>query len=145
MTTLTPLCLEDLNAEFEAIGEAISELEDRLRETTPPLSLEVTLPSSMALTRRMLSAFGRYRGKVIPVAEDADLLAVFKAFVKADPSLNTVRDNVRELVYYKNCIEMDRRDALPEAAHCAAVRTVRHIHLYLCTRLIQAERHTTSL
>lgn len=141
MTTLSTISMEDLLDAFEAIDEAISELEADL-DAASAGAVDETLPPCMALTRRMLTAFGRYRGRAMPADEDTDLLEVFKAFVKGDPTLNTVRDNVRELVYYRNCIDMDRRDALPEAAHRTAVRTVRHIYLYLRTRLIQEERQS---
>lgn len=135
--------LEELIEEFEAIDEAIAELEAALQsdsEAGGP-ELDTSLPVCMDLTRRLLVAFGCYHGRPIPVGEP-DLLAVLKAFVKGDPSLNAVRDNVRELVYYRNCIDMDRRDALPKAAERTAVRTVRHIYLYLRTRLIQEERQS---
>lgn len=142
MTTLAPISMEDLLDEFEAIDEAISALEDRLREEESVPALDAILPESMMLTRRLLTAFGCYQDKAMPGEEETDLLEVFKAFVKGNPSLNAVRDNVRELVYYRNCIDMDRRDALPEAAYRTAVRTVRHIYLYLRTRLIQEERQS---
>lgn len=142
MTTLAPISMEDLLDEFETIDEAISELEDRLREEDSTATLDAILPACMTLTRRLLTAFGRYQDKAMPGEKETDLLEVFKAFVKGNPSLNAVRDNVRELVYYRNCIDMDRRDALPEAACRTAVRTLRHIYLYLRTRLIQEERQS---
>ncbi|MEJ2509217.1 MAG: hypothetical protein P8009_07035 [Gammaproteobacteria bacterium] len=133
--------LEELLEEFETIDEAIAELEAALEPGAAGAAptLDESLPVCMDLTRQLLVAFGRHHGKPMPV-DEPDLLAVLKAFVKGDPSLNAVRDNVRELVYYRNCIDMDRRDALPGAAERTAVRTVRHIYLYLRTRLIQEER-----
>lgn len=133
--------MEALLEEFEDIDEAIAELETGLADAsrTGAPALDALLPACMELTRRLLVAFGRAHGKPMPI-DEPDLLALLKAFVKGDPSLNAVRDNVRELVYYRNCIDMDRRDALPKAAERSAVRTVRHIYLYLRTRLIQEER-----
>jgi len=49
--------------------------------------------------------------KTLPDQAD-DLLDVFKALVKSDPSWNTIRDNCRELVYYHNCIAMERLGCL---------------------------------
>jgi len=63
-----------------------------------------------------------------------DLLALWKVAVKKNPSLNTIRDNCRELIFYYNCVDMDRRDALPENAQKQAIRTARHVYLYLRTR-----------
>jgi hypothetical protein len=60
--------------------------------------------------------------------------------VKGDPSLNAVRDNVRELVYYRNCLAMERREALPPVPDRMAVRTARHIYLYLRSRCEQDGR-----
>lgn len=131
---------EELLEEFEDIDEAVGALEEGLHAVPMP-TIDNALPTCMRLTHRMLDAYGRYRGCEMP-GDDADLLDVLKGFVKGDPSLNAVRDNVRELVYYRNCIDMDRREALPASPEKAAVRTVRHIYLYLRTRLLQEERRT---
>lgn len=129
--------LEEIAERFEAFDEEISELEGQMADGAE-LSLEPTLERAMAIVRAMLNAFGEHRGREMPETED--LLETFKAFVKGDPSLNAVRDNVRELVYYGNCIAMDRRDALPAKPERMAVRTARHIYLYLRTRLITESR-----
>jgi hypothetical protein len=55
---------------------------------------------------------------------------------RADPSWNAVRDNLRELVYYRNCLAEGRNDALPPAAAKMAIRTARHLHLYFTTRCL---------
>jgi hypothetical protein len=57
--------------------------------------------------------------------------------VKGDPTWTTIRDNCRELVYYRNCLDLGRADALPGAPEKMAVRTLRHIYLYMRTRCIQ--------
>jgi hypothetical protein len=94
----------------------------------------------MALTKQLIIAYIIDVGeKEIPAA-DADLLDVFKALVKSDPSWNTIRDNCRELVYYYNCITMDRADALPEYPEKMAVRTLRHLYLFMKTRCMREER-----
>jgi hypothetical protein len=62
--------------------------------------------------------------------------------VKGDPSWNAIRDNCRELVYYRNCIQLDRRDALPPAASRMAVRIARHVFLYMSTRCQREGRLT---
>jgi hypothetical protein len=71
---------------------------------------------------------------------DADVLEVWKALVKGDPSWNAIRDNCRELVYYRNCLALGRADALPQAPHRMAVRTARHIFLYVRSRAQRAGR-----
>jgi len=81
--------------------------------------------------------YGRCVGKL--VVADEDVLITFKRFVKGDPSLNAVRDNIRELVYYQNCITVNCLDSLPKVPAKMAVRTVRHIYLYLRSRVEQAQ------
>lgn len=132
---------EDRNArlrdEFERIDEVIEALEARIATEESP-GLAPILAETAGLTRDLMGAYAQHAGKTIP--ETDDLLAVFKAFVKGDPSLNAVRDNVRELVYYQNCLAMDREDALPIAPARMAVRTTRHIYLYLHSRSEQERR-----
>ncbi|QKT04564.1 hypothetical protein HUS23_12475 [Ectothiorhodospiraceae bacterium 2226] len=128
---------ERLAERFEELDARISGLEAQLTESTE-LSIDQTLPEASAIARDLLRAYAEHGGKDMPDTDD--LLETQKAFVKGDPSLNAVRDNVRELVYYRNCIDMDRRDALPKAAERMAVRTARHIYLYLRTRAAQEGR-----
>jgi len=125
---------ERLTAEFDAVDQAIEELEQSLQEQGG-LPLSETVDRTTALMRRLLTAYAEHHGKPMPVSDD--LLDVFKAFVKGDPSLNAVRDNLRELVYYRNCLDMDRRDALPRTPDRMAVRTARHVYLYLRSRIEQ--------
>lgn len=128
---------DEILERFEAVDEEIAELEAQM-SSGAELPLEATLERSMGIVRGMLNAFGRHRGQEMP--DTQDLLETFKAFVKSEPSLNAVRDNVRELVFYRNCVDMDRRDALPAKPERMAVRTARHIYLYLRTRLITESR-----
>jgi len=124
-----------LSERLEALDHRLAELEASLAANP---TLEATLPESMAIAGALLRAYAEHAGRVMPVTDD--LLATFKAFVKGDPSLNTVRDNLRELVFYRNCLDRARPDALPPAAAKMAVRTARHIYLYLRGRCEQEGR-----
>ncbi|MHB8347339.1 MAG: hypothetical protein ACYDHM_09165 [Acidiferrobacterales bacterium] len=125
-----------LNQVFEQVDGRLRGLEHALRERgTLPLSS--TVDESLDLTRMLLR--GHIAGRAIDDPGD-DVLALFRAFVKGDPSLNAVRDNIRELVYYRNCIDLKREDALPVRPDAMAVRTVRHIYLYLRSRSEQEMR-----
>jgi hypothetical protein len=74
--------------------------------------------------------------KALP-APETDVLEVWRSLVKGDPSWNAIRDNCRELVFYRNCLADGRRDALPPAPHRMAVRTARHVCLYVRTRALR--------
>lgn len=130
------------NAEaVEALFETLAGQERRIAgleaevNADPDRDPAPLLAPCMAIIETLLRAYAAVEGKSLP--ENADLLAVQKAFVKGDPSLNAVRDNVRELIYYQNCLTTDRRDALPRRAGRMAVRTTRHIALYLRSRAEQ--------
>lgn len=60
--------------------------------------------------------------------------------VKMEWSWNGIRDNCRELVYECNCISMGWEDALPATAEKMAVRTARHVYLYMKTRCVREGR-----
>ena len=124
------------------LGGRLQELDERLVRLEASLAsdatLEDTLPESVDIARKLLRAHAEHAGKVMPLTND--LLACFKAFVKGDPSLNAVRDNIRELVFYRNCLDGNRRDALPVSAEKMAVRTARHVYLYLLSRCEQEGR-----
>lgn len=128
---------ERLSQAFVRLDERLLRLERQLLEQGG-LPLEPALNESADIVRELLSSYGRHAGKEMPDSDD--LLDVFKAFVHGDPSLNAVRDNVRELVYYYNCLSMDRADALPKAPERMAVRMARHIYLYLRSRSEQEGR-----
>ena len=96
-------------------------------------ALETVLEPAIALVARILRARLDADGKPAP-AYDADVLDVWRALVKGDPSWNAIRDNCRELVFYRNCVALGRTDALPPAPHRMAVRTARHILLYVQSR-----------
>jgi hypothetical protein len=104
------------------------------------LPLADTVDAAIALTQRLVTVYVAAAGQKTPPHEDADFLEVFKVLVKGDPTWNAIRDNCRELVYYRNCINMGRRDALPKVPEKMAVRTARHVYLYIKTRCIREGR-----
>jgi len=126
-----------LTAIFDDLDQRINALEAAVRAGDPP-PLPGLLDEASGVMQGLLAAYGEHAGKTIPDSED--LLEVLKAFVKGDPSLNAVRDNVRELVFYRNCLDMDRTDALPEQPQRMAVHTLRHVYLYLYSRCEQEQR-----
>ncbi len=122
-----------LAATLNAVDGEVSALEIRLNEGGE-LPLDATVDAAQALVKRMLIAYlGSATDKPAP-QEAEDLLAVWKALVKGDPSWNAIRDNCRELVYYRNCLDAGRLDALPRAPAKMAVRTLRHLHLFIKSR-----------
>lgn len=124
---------------FEQVDEQIIDLERILNERKS-LALPGTVEQGMQLIKQLIIAYIVDVGeKDIPSADD-DLLEVFKALIKGDPSWNTIRDNCRELVYYHNCITMDRCDALPQHPERMAVRTLRHVYLFMKTRCMREAR-----
>lgn len=126
-----------LRSHLDALDARIAALEVRAR-AQPPARLEELLAEGMDVVAGLLRAYAEHAGKPVPVG--GDLLELFKAFVKGDPSLNAVRDNVRELVYYRNCLDLGRLDALPPAPQRMLAHTARHIYLYLRSRSEQEHR-----
>ena len=126
-----------LAQELAALDERIAGLESALRAGALG-PLDEVLGQGTGIMNGLLRAYAGHAGKPMPVSDD--LLEVFKAFVKGDPSLNAVRDNVRELVFYANCLAEGRPDALPKAPEAMVVRTLRHVYLYLRTRCAQEHR-----
>lgn len=118
---------------FDLQDQAISAIEDRVAAGE---SVDVLIADAIDQSRQLLAAYSAAHGRVLP--EEQDILELFRYFVKGDPSLNAVRDNIRELVYYQNCLAADRQDALPNAPARMVVHTVRHLYLYLHSRLEQA-------
>jgi hypothetical protein len=103
------------------------------------LPLAATVDAVIAVVRRLVEAYVSAAGKTVPAAE-TDVLELFKVLVKGEPTWNAIRDNCRELVYYRNCINMGREDALPKVPEKMAVRTARHVYLYIKTRCIREQR-----
>jgi hypothetical protein len=119
-----------LDETLDRIEQDIAALEAVARERE---ALGEVLEPAIALVVRTLRARLAADGRPAP-AEDADVLDVWRALVKGDPTWNAIRDNCRELVFYRNCLALGRADALPPAPHRMAVRTVRHIFLYVRSR-----------
>jgi hypothetical protein len=127
-----PLVFAEVDAALSASEAAITRGE--------ALPLIETIDTAITLTRRLVTAYLVAGGQKSPPDEDAEFLDVFKVLVKGDPTWNAIRDNCRELVYYRNCINMGRRDALPKVPEKMAVRTARHVYLYIKTRCIREGR-----
>lgn len=125
-----------LAREFTAVDGELSALE-QCTAGSHALTLASTVKQAASLVQRLLTAYVVDAGRKAAPGTDADLLATFKVLVKGEPTWNAIRDNCRELVYYGNCINMGREDALPAAAEKMAVRTARHIFLYVRTRCIR--------
>lgn len=125
-----------LEQEFADVNTALASLEQRLA-AGEPLVLPPTVEASISLARRLIVARIAADGSKAVPAADADILDAFKTLVKGDPTWTAIRDNLRELVYYRNCIEMGRDDALPAAPEKMAVRTARHVYLYMRTRCVR--------
>jgi hypothetical protein len=124
--------LERINAEIEAWERRLAAGEPGALEP----ALEAATGAALALVRAYLAAEG---SKPVP-AGDADLLEAFKLLVKGDPTWNAIRDNLRELVYYRNCLALGRADALPAVPEKMAIRLARHVYLYLRTRCVKEGR-----
>lgn len=136
---------QELAQVFTEIDGRIRALEARIARgeaLDPGATVDETLSLAKSLMRahradRLGPHHANSRGSSQAGSDDA--LEVFKAFVKGEPSLNAIRDNVRELVYYRNCLDQGRLDALPPKPAVMAVRTLRHIYLYLRSRALQVQ------
>ncbi|HSO08092.1 MAG TPA: hypothetical protein VLW45_12695 [Pelomicrobium sp.] len=128
-----------LSATFDRVDAELADLERALAAEPPP-PLAATVERATALVRELIVAYLADEGKKAPPPADADILDVWKVLVKGEPYWNTIRDNLRELVYYRNCIELNRTDALPVVPEKMAVRTARHVYLFIRTRCIREGR-----
>jgi len=124
---------------FAGADARLKLLEERIKlEETVPLA--GTVEQAITLIHNLIAAYLVEEGKKPIPDSAADLLEVLKVLVKGEPSWHAIRDNCRELVYYRNCINMQRRDALPPVPEKMAVRTARHVYLYIRTRCIREGR-----
>lgn len=121
---------------FQKVDQEVRASELRIQQGAV-LELAATVDQAIAWVTELMAAYTEDRTGEAIAADGADVLEIFKRFVKGDPSLNAVRDNIRELVYYRNCLAAAREDALPAKPANMAVRTARHIYLYLRTRLLK--------
>ncbi|WP_455385207.1 hypothetical protein [Acidihalobacter prosperus] len=129
---------QHLAAEFSVLDERISALEGAVKRGGAAADLPALVEEAIEIVNGLMGAYATHAGKPMPVSGDP--LEIFKAFVKGDPSLNAIRDNVRELVYYRNCLAADRADALPTNPALMTAHTARHVYLYLRTRCTQEGR-----
>ena len=129
----------ELQQAFETVDEQIRGYEIAVNAGEQP-DLAGLVEHAGQLVKKLMVAYIQDVGEAAPPGPDDDLLESFKILVKGDPSWNTIRDNCRELVYYQNCLSMDRADALPVQPHKMAVRTLRHIFLFMKTRCMRESR-----
>jgi len=131
--------MDSLAQRYERLDADLLALESELAATRID-DLPRLLASSIAIVTELMRAYiAAEGGKPVP-EPDTDILDVWKILVKGDPTWNAVRDNCRELVYYRNCLAENRADALPAAPQKMAVRTARHIYLYIRTRCLREGR-----
>lgn len=116
---------------FARVDARIADWEHRLGAGSPA-ALAPVVEGAIGAARELIDAVLAARGKAPP--PDADLLEAFKLLARGTPSWNAIRDNLRELVYYRNCIAQGRRDALPAHPARMALRTARHVYLYMKSR-----------
>lgn len=129
-----------LRRTFDETDAELKGLEQRIARGEK-LPLAEAVERAIGILKRLIAAYiaDERKNKAVPNPA-ADLLDVFKSLVKGEPSWNAIRDNCRELVYYRNCIESGREDALPRVPEKMAVRTARHVYLYIRTRCIREGR-----
>ncbi|MBI4195186.1 MAG: hypothetical protein HY526_08915 [Betaproteobacteria bacterium] len=131
--------VSQIESVFLKVDGELAALEARIARGEA-LPLAPTVDAAIGLIRQLLIAYIDEEGKKRVPEAGAEILDVFKAFVRGDPTWNAMRDNCRELVYYRNCINMGREDALPRLPDKMAVRTARHVYLYMKTRCIREGR-----
>lgn len=120
--------------------EALDRLGDRVAAWERRIAAGEDLPLAGAVDDAIAIAAALIAVRVPEAVSEPHVLEAFRLLARADPSWNAVRDNLRELVYYRNCLAAGREDALPPAAAKMAVRTARHLHLYFSTRCEQERR-----
>jgi len=131
--------MDSFATQFERYDGRLLALENRLAASTVQDLPELLAPSIGIVTGLMRAYIEAEGTKPVP-EETTDILDVWKVLVKGDPTWNAIRDNCRELVYYRNCLAESRGDALPAAPQKMAVRTARHIYLYIRTRCLREGR-----
>jgi len=121
-----------LTRTFARVDARIADWERRLDDDAPA-ALEPVVEGAIGAARELIDAVLAASGRGAP-PPGADLLDAFKLLARGSPSWNAIRDNLRELVYYRNCIAQGRRDALPAHPARMALRTARHVYLYMKSR-----------
>ena len=115
--TLALARLDEAQAQIEALGRHSADQDFSAR-----------VDQGLQIARQILQTLLTAERKEF--AADADLLSLWKTLVKGQPHWNTIRDNCRELVFYQNCLAMDREDALPPQPDKMLLHTLRHLYLY---------------
>jgi len=94
------------------VNDKLLSLEQRISRGEE-LPVSETIDEATALVEEILRAFLDDEGREYD--PDDRILELWKRLVKGEPTLNTIRDNCRELVYYRNCLDMQRegRPAAP--------------------------------
>lgn len=128
-----------LGRTFAQVDGRLKDLEQRIARGER-LPLPETVERAIGLTKELIAVYLADEGAKPVPDPAADLLDMFKVLVKGEPSWHAIRDNCRELVYYRNCINMGREDALPAVPEKMAVRTARHVYLYIRTRCLREGR-----
>jgi len=123
----------DLSRRLADIDRSIAEWESRLA-LADAVPIEDAVEAAVRAAGALVRAAIRAEGDKPAPSDDADLLDAFRLLAKGDPSWNAIRENLRELVYYRNCVAQGRRDALPAVPERMAVRLARHVYLYVKTR-----------
>ena len=129
----------DLTERLAAIDSEIGALEARVA-TAPDAPLAEVLEPAISQVSATMRAYVEATGEKAPPPPDADILETWKILVKGDPAWNAIRDNCRELVYYRNCVVAGQLDALPVAPARMAVRLARHVYLYVRVRCAREGR-----
>ena len=129
----------DLGERLITIDAGIARLETRVASDAETPLADVLEPA-IGLVGEAMRAYIDAAGQKAPPSPDADVLEIWHRLVKGDPAWNAVRDNCRELVYYRNCLAAGRTDALPAAPARMAVRLARHVYLYVRVRCAREGR-----
>lgn len=124
---------------FDATDARLRRLEQCI-DRGEELPLSHTVDEAIGLVQDLITAYLVDEGKKELPKCTADLLEIFKTLARGEPSWHAIRDNCRELVYYRNRINMGRQDALPQVPEKMAVRTARHVYLYIRTRCVREGR-----
>lgn len=131
--------MDSLAQRFDRLDADLLVLEGGLAATSAD-DLQRLLAASIEIVTELMRAYIAAEGAKAVPEPTTDILEVWKVLVKGDPTWNAIRDNCRELVYYRNCLAENRGDALPAAPQKMAVRTARHIYLYIRTRCLREGR-----
>ncbi|WP_248886336.1 hypothetical protein [Acidithiobacillus acidisediminis] len=124
--TLALARLDEAQAHIEALGRSAD-----------PGNFSASVAQGTEIARELLQILLVSERK--DFAADADLLTLWKTLVKGQPHWNTIRDNCRELVYYQNCLDLGREDALPPQPEKMLLHTLRHLYLYARSHTEQSQ------